>query len=95
MRDDTRLPRGAFYSDFRAISDRGGSSKLNNHFVPSRGEAITIVPTFFAQTHKRQVFVTPTPIVHAAIRLESRCDLLNFGINKPAVTQHGCTSTRN
>jgi hypothetical protein len=46
----------AFSLDFHPIPYRGEEAELENHYIPTQGQACPSVQAFFAQTHENQVF---------------------------------------
>jgi hypothetical protein len=46
----------SFSLDFHPIPYRGDQAILENHYIPSRGQASPSVQTFFAQEHENHVF---------------------------------------
>jgi hypothetical protein len=46
----------AFSLDFHPIPYRGEQAVLENHYIPTRGQASPSVQSFFAQDHKNHVF---------------------------------------
>ncbi len=70
------LPQAqAFSLDFHPIAYRGEQAVLENHYIPTRGQATASVQSFFAQEHDNQIFCYANANV---MRTEQSLEVIRF-----------------